>query len=70
VKRLKAGRYDVTVRDRSSSHDFHLVGPGVNRKTGVAFKGTVTWKVTLRKGTLRYLCDPHAKVMRGSVTVF
>ena len=69
VKTLKAGKYAITVRDRSSSHDFHLVGPGVNRKTGVAFKGTVTWTVTLRKGVLRFRCDPHAAQMHGSVKV-
>jgi hypothetical protein len=69
VKTLKAGRFDVTVRDRSADHNFHLVGPGVNRRTGVAYKGTVVWKVTLRTGTLRFLCDPHAKKLRGSVKV-
>jgi len=69
VSTLEAGKYAITVRDRSSSHDFHLVGPGVNRKTGVAFKGTVTWTVTLKKGVLRFRCDPHATLMHGSVKV-
>jgi hypothetical protein len=45
------------------------VGAGVNRRTGVPFRGTVTWKVTLSKGTLTWLCDPLAKRLRGSAKV-
>lgn len=67
VTRLKAGRYRIVVRDRSARHDFHLTGPGVNKKTGVRFRGTVTWTVTFRKGrTYRFVCDPHRRHMRGS----
>lgn len=67
VTRLKAGRYRIVVRDRSAKHDFHLSGPGVNKKTSVRFRGTVTWTVTFRKGgTYRFVCDPHRRVMRGS----
>ncbi len=70
VRGLKAGRYAITVRDRSRSHDFHLSGRGVDRKTGVAFKGTTRWSVTFRKGNVyRYRCDPHASTMRGSFRV-
>lgn len=67
VTRLKAGRYRIVVRDRSAKHDFHLTGPGVNKKTGVRFRGSVTWTVTFRKGrTYRFVCDPHRRQMRGS----
>jgi plastocyanin len=70
VKTLKAGRYAITVRDRGSAHNFHLIGAGVNRKTGVAYRGTPkAWTVTLGKGTLRWLCDPHRTRMRGSAKV-
>jgi plastocyanin len=70
VKTLKAGRYVITVRDRASSHNFHLRGPGsVNKNSGVAATGTRTWKVTLRRGTYRYVCDPHATMMKGSFRV-
>jgi plastocyanin len=64
-----AGTYRITIRDRSRAHNFHLVGPGVNRKTGVAFRGTVTWTVRLRAGTYRFVCDPHKTRMRGSIRV-
>ena len=69
VTTLKTGRVSITVRDLSAAHNFHLIGPGVNRKTSVAQRGTVTWTVTLRKGTYRYVCDPHAGSMKGSFTV-
>lgn len=64
-----AGSYRVTIRDRSASHNFHLIGPGVNRRTGVAFRGTVTWNLRLRPGTYRLVCDPHARTMRSSFRV-
>jgi plastocyanin len=70
VTRLKAGRYRITVRDRSHMHNFHLIGPGLNKKTAVAFHGTVTWTVALKKGkTYRYVCDPHKARMKGSFRV-
>lgn len=67
VGRLKAGRYRIVVRDRSAMHNFHLLGTGVNKRTGVRFRGTATWTVTFRKGkTYRFVCDPHAARMKGS----
>lgn len=67
VARLKAGRYRIVVRDRSRLHNFHLLGPGVNKRTGVTFRGMVTWTVSFRKArTYRFRCDPHAARMRGS----
>ena len=35
----------------------------------VAAVKTYTWKVTLKKGTYRYVCDPHKTIMKGSFTV-
>jgi plastocyanin len=69
VTKLKAGSYTIAVSDQASIHDFHLKGPGVNKTTGVSFKGTQTWKVTLKKGTYTYQCDPHASFMHGKFTV-
>jgi plastocyanin len=70
VTTLKPGAYSITVNDKSTAHNFHLTGPGVNKKTSVAFKGTPkAWTVTLKKGTYRYVCDPHASSMKGSVRV-
>lgn len=70
VKTMKTGTYTVTVRDRSTMHNAHIVAPGYERKTTVPFVGTQTWKVRLAKaGTLRFLCDPHASRMRGSAKI-
>jgi plastocyanin len=69
ARSVKAGVYTVTVRDRSQIHDFHLVGPGVNRKTSVAAAKTSTWKITLKRGTYRFTCDVHASIMHGVLRV-
>ncbi len=69
VSSLTAGRYTIVVNDRGNIHNFHLTGPGVNKQTGVAATGTKTWTVTLKKGTYKYVCDPHASSMKGSFTV-
>jgi plastocyanin len=69
VSSLKAGKYKIVVKDLSNIHNFHLTGRGVNKKTGVGAKGTFTWTVTLKKGTYKYVCDPHISVMKGSFKV-
>jgi plastocyanin len=69
VTTLKPGTYSITVNDKATSHNFHLTGLGVNKLTTVAFKGTKTWTVTLKKGTYRYVCDPHKSFMKGSFRV-
>ena len=69
VTRLKRGRYAITVSDRSSSHDFWIVGPGLRAKqiTTVGFVGTKTVTVTLsRVGRFEFYCKPHRSMgMRG-----
>jgi plastocyanin len=69
VTSLKAGTYTIKIADKSSIHDFHLTGPGVNKTTTVPFIGNQTWKVTLKKGTYKYVCDPHKTIMHGSFKV-
>ena len=70
VKTLKAGKYSITVSDKSNIHNFHLKGPGVNKViSATPFVGTKTVTVTLKKGIYRYVCDPHATVMKGSFRV-
>lgn len=69
VTHLTAGRYWIVVRDRSARHNFHLRGPGVNRRTSRGFRGETTWILTLRRGRYRFVCDAHAAHMRGSVSV-
>jgi plastocyanin len=69
VKSLPAGTYTIKVQDKSNIHNFHLTGPKVNKKTSVTAVGKFSWKITFKKGTYKYVCDPHASIMKGSFTV-
>lgn len=67
VKSVKAGSYRVSVRDASASDNFHLLGAGVNKRTGVEFKGSKTWAVRLKKGkTYRYRSDARPTRLKGA----
>jgi plastocyanin len=66
---VKAGTYVITIHDRSSIHDFHLTGPGVNKVTSVPAIGTTKWNVKLKKGTYKFVCDPHRAIMHGVLKV-
>jgi plastocyanin len=67
-KTADVGPATITVNDRSRRDNFHLTGPGVNRKTGVATRSRVTWSVTLQAGRYTYRSD-ETKKLRGSFTV-
>src|SRR5436305_1580048 len=69
VKTLKRGKYTIEVSDKSAIHNFHLKGPGVDKKTGIPFVGKKTWKVKLKKGKYTYVCDIHKTIMYGSFKV-
>jgi plastocyanin len=70
LETIKAGTYRIKVEDKSSIHNFHLKGTGLNKKTGVAFKGDTTWTIKLMPGRYTYQCDPHAfRGMKGSFRV-
>ena len=79
-----AGKIKLVISDKSSIHNFHLIGPGgkavpaLNVKTNkmvkslttsVSATGTSTFILTLQKGTYRFVCDPHLSSMKGSFTV-
>jgi plastocyanin len=66
---VKAGTYRIKIEDKGSIHNFHLIGPGVNKSTSIAFVGDRIWTVKLKRGTYRFVCDPHASMMRGSFRV-
>jgi plastocyanin len=68
VKRLVAGKYRLTVKDSTKADNFHLTSPGINKKTGVNFRGSVTWTVTFRAGTAKYRSDAHSR-LSGSFIV-
>jgi NitT/TauT family transport system substrate-binding protein len=67
AKRLDPGKYLLIVKDTSTTTNFHLKGPGVNKSTGVGKKGTFRWTITLKPGTYNFRSD-RGKV-HGSFTV-
>jgi hypothetical protein len=58
----------LTVSDRSKADNFHLTGPGVNKATGVKYRGRVTWNLKVSTGVYRFRSDRH-KSVRGSFSV-
>lgn len=66
---VKAGTYTIVIHDKSNIHNFHLIGPGVNKLTSTPWVGTKTWTVTLKRGVYRFVCDPHATIMKGVLRV-
>ncbi len=69
VIKLRHGTYIFKISDKSKIHNFHLIGPDVNKKTLTPFVGKKTWTLTLHKGTYRYVCDLHKTFMKGSFIV-
>lgn len=67
AKRLDPGKYLIIVKDKSKSLNFHLVGPGVDKASGVGATGTLKWNVTLATGTYKYSSDKGS--LRGSFRV-
>jgi hypothetical protein len=65
ARTVVAGRYRIAVRDSARSQNFHLIGPGVNRKTTVRGISRPTWTVTLRRGTYAYRSDANRR-LRGT----
>jgi hypothetical protein len=68
VTNLPPGTYTIQVHDLSAAHDFHLTGPGVDRKTAVDEIEHPVWRLTLGVGTYRFKCDVHPTI-KGSFTV-
>lgn len=65
---VAAGSYRISVRDTARTQNFHLTGPGVNRKTAVAGRSRATWSVRLRAGRYSYRSDRNRR-LSGKFTV-
>lgn len=70
VTSVSPGTYDFEIHDETSNHNFHLIGPGVDRRTEVVDAETTTWEdlVLAAGATYQFVCDPHAEYMKGSFT--
>ena len=62
---LSAGKFVISVKDRTLTDGFRLAGPGVSKSTGVTFRGAVTWRVTLRSGRYTFGSLRHPKLRRA-----
>jgi plastocyanin len=60
----------ITINDRSRTDNFHLAGPGVNKKTGVKTRGKATWTVNLVPGLYTYRSDKTKKLRRSFIVNF
>jgi hypothetical protein len=69
VTALETGRYTISVRDASKKDGFHLLGRGVNRRTGLAFRGTKSWTVRLHAGRYRFRSDRPRSKLGGAFLV-
>jgi hypothetical protein len=58
----------LTVTDRSKTDNFHLTGKGVNRATGVRYRGRVVWNLSVSPGVYRFRSDRH-RLLRGTFSV-
>ena len=68
VLSLVEGTYKVAVNDTAKTQNFHLSGPGVNRKTGVKARTKATWTVALSPGKYTYRSDKKRR-LQGTFTV-
>ena len=68
VRSLVAGAHKVVVSDSSKTQNFHLTGPGVNKKTGVKARTKATWTIALGPGKYTYRSDKNRR-LKGTFTV-
>jgi hypothetical protein len=68
VRSVVEGTFKVTVSDVTKIQNFHLIGPGVNRKTGVKARRKVTWTLALTPGKYIYRSDKKRR-LRGTFKV-
>ena len=64
VRLVVAKTYRLTVSDSSNKQNFHLTGPGVNKKTSVKGKARATWTLQLRPGKYTYRSDKNKRLKR------
>ena len=66
---LAPGAYSAEVTDNAISHNFHVMGPGVDQSTPIDQTAAVTWPLTLVDGFYDWQCDVHPTAMFGHFTV-
>ena len=71
-KTLKAGTYTFRHVNKSGiGHNLMFLKSASTARKGTPIftSGARTVRVTLKKGTARYVCTPHASIMKGTIRV-
>jgi plastocyanin len=68
VRSVTEGTFKVAVNDMAKTQNFHLIGPGVNRKTPVKARTKATWTLALIPGKYTYRSDKNRR-LKGTFTV-
>jgi len=68
-RRVQPGTYRFVIHDNSTMHNWHITGPGVNKRTPVAFQGTRRFTLELTTGRYRIQCDVHPLEMNTRLRV-
>lgn len=71
-KTLKAGTYTFRyVNNSGIGHNLVFLKSNATPRRGTPLftSGSRTVRVTLKKGTARYVCTPHASTMKGTIRV-
>ena len=74
VTQLNAGSYFVVATDRSLNENFHLIGPDIDRRTGLRFRGTVRWRLQIGLSEpfgsrYSYRSDRRGSKLRGTFMI-
>jgi hypothetical protein len=65
VRSIPRNTYKITVSDSTTAQNFHLIGPGVNRKTGIAARVKRSWTLALEPGKYVYRSDKNRQLRRS-----
>jgi hypothetical protein len=66
---VASGRYKIVVRDSTSRHNWHILGNGVDKETGISATGRFVFRVRLRDGNYTVQCDVHPGTMNFTLRV-
>ncbi len=68
VRTLVEGRHKLVISDTARTQNFHLIGPGTNKKTGIKARTKATWTLNLGPGKYTYRSDKNRR-LKGTFTV-
>jgi hypothetical protein len=61
---LAPNHYRFVIKDLTSTQNFHLIGPSVNRRTKVPARATTSWTIFLGPGKYTYRSDKRPSLTR------